>query len=67
LDFALSRLTEQDSRKGRLIELTYFGGMNAEEAALVLGVSTATVNRDLKLAKAWLRNKIDSSQARSES
>jgi DNA-directed RNA polymerase specialized sigma24 family protein len=41
--------------------------MNAEEVALVLGVSTATVNRDLKLAKAWLRNKIDSSQARSES
>ncbi|AXC13619.1 hypothetical protein ACPOL_4344 [Acidisarcina polymorpha] len=67
LDFALSRLTEQDARKGRLIELTYFGGMNAAETAIVLGVSTATVNRDLKLAKAWLRNEIGSAQARLES
>jgi len=63
LDIALSRLTEQDARKGRLIELTYFGGLNAEEAALVLGVSAATVNRDLKLAKGWLRNEMDSAQA----
>jgi RNA polymerase sigma factor (TIGR02999 family) len=67
LDFALSRLTAQDERKGRLIELTYFGGMNSEETAVVLGVSTATVNRDLKLAKAWLRNEIGNSQVRSES
>ena len=64
LDIALSRLTEQDSRKGRLIELTYFGGSSAEEAAIVLGVSTATVNRDLKLAKAWLRNEMDNPQKR---
>lgn len=67
LDFALLRLSEQDARKGRLIELTYFGGMNAEETAVVLGVSTATVNRDLKLAKAWLRNEIGSSQAHPDS
>jgi len=60
LDIALSRLSEQDSRRGRLIELTYFGGLSAEEAAIVLGVSTATINRDLKLAKAWLRNEMDS-------
>lgn len=61
LDDALSRLTQQDARKGRLIELSYFGGMNCEEAAAVLEVSTATVNRDLKLAKAWLRHALSDS------
>src|SRR5580658_1201465 len=54
MDAALDRLAQQDQRKARLIELTYFGGMNAEEAAVVLEISTATVNRDLKLARAWL-------------
>jgi len=65
LDLALTRLTEQDARKGRLIELTYFGGLNAEEAAIVLSVSTATVNRELKLGKAWLRNEMDGPQEHS--
>jgi RNA polymerase sigma factor (TIGR02999 family) len=58
LDDALTRLTQQDERKGRLMELTYFGGMNCEEAAEALEVSTATINRDLKLAKAWLRQEL---------
>ena len=60
LDEALTRLSEQDARKARLIELTYFGGMNCEEAAAALQISTATVNRDLKLAKAWLRGALAS-------
>jgi DNA-directed RNA polymerase specialized sigma24 family protein len=46
LDVALTRLAQQDERKARLIELTYFGGMRAEEAATVLEISTATVNRE---------------------
>ncbi len=58
LDDALTRLTQQDERKGRLMELTYFGGMNCDEAAEALQVSTATINRDLKLAKAWLRQEL---------
>jgi len=58
LDVALTRLARQDERKARLIELTYFGGMNAEEAASVLEISTATVNRELKLARAWLQNEM---------
>jgi RNA polymerase sigma factor (TIGR02999 family) len=58
LDAALTRLSEQDQRKARLIELTYFGGMNAEEAAAALEISTATVNRDLKLARAWLQREL---------
>lgn len=61
LDFALTRLSQQDERKGRLIELSYFGGMNCEEVAAVLEVSTATVNRELKLAKAWLRHELSAS------
>ncbi|MGA3345008.1 MAG: sigma-70 family RNA polymerase sigma factor [Terracidiphilus sp.] len=58
LDAALIRLSQQDPRKGRLIELTYFGGLSCEEAAALLEVSTATINRDLKLAKAWLRREL---------
>jgi RNA polymerase sigma factor (TIGR02999 family) len=58
LDAALTRLGKQDQRKARLIELTYFGGMSAEEAAAVLEISTATVNRDLKLARAWLQHEL---------
>jgi RNA polymerase sigma factor (TIGR02999 family) len=60
LDDAMNRLSVQDARKAKLIELSYFGGMNCEEAAAVLQVSTATVNRDLKLAKAWLRHELAS-------
>jgi RNA polymerase sigma-70 factor (ECF subfamily) len=58
LDAALTRLSKQDPRKGRLIELSYFGGLTCEEAAAILDVSTATVNRDLKVARAWLRREL---------
>ena len=67
LDAALTRLSEQDPRKARLIELFYFGGLKCEEAAVVLEISTATVNRDLKLAKAWLRNELSAASPRIES
>jgi RNA polymerase sigma factor (TIGR02999 family) len=67
LDAALTHLSEQDPRKARLIELFYFGGLKCEEAALILEVSTATVNRDLKLAKAWLRQELVSGSSRAES
>jgi len=60
LDFALDRLSQQAPRKARLIELFYIGGLKCEEAAVVLDVSTSTVNRDLKLAKAWLRRELRS-------
>jgi len=58
LDTALNRLAQQDARKARLIELTYFAGLNAEEASAVMEISTATVNRDLKLARAWLQREL---------
>lgn len=54
LDEALMKLAEVDERKSRVIELRHFGGLSVEETAEVLNVSTATINRDLKLAVAWL-------------
>lgn len=60
LDQALQRLQQQDARKARLMEMVYFGGLNCDEAALVLEVSVATVNRDLKLAKAWMKHELRS-------
>jgi RNA polymerase sigma factor (TIGR02999 family) len=60
LDQALKRLQQQDERKARLMEMVYFGGLNCDEAALVLEVSVATVNRDLKLAKAWMKHELRS-------
>ena len=54
LDDALTKLAEVDERKSRVVELRHFGGLSVEETAEVLGVSTATVNRDFKMAKAWI-------------
>jgi len=58
LNQALDRLALQDDRKAKLMEMHYFGGMNCDEVAAVLTVSVATVNRDLKLARAWLRREL---------
>src|SRR6516165_8622044 len=55
LDEALSKLAEVDERKSRAIELKYFGGMTTEEIGSVLGISVATVGRELRLGQAWLR------------
>ena len=54
IDQALDRLTELDPRKARLVELTFFGGLEQEEAAIAVGISPATVRRELRLAKAFL-------------
>jgi RNA polymerase sigma-70 factor (ECF subfamily) len=54
LDEALTRLAETDPRKGRVVELRYFGGLSVEETAEVLKVSPQTVMRDWNLAKLWL-------------
>jgi RNA polymerase sigma factor (TIGR02999 family) len=54
LDDALSRLAAFDARKGRVVELRFFGGLSVEETAAVLKVSSETVLRDWKLAKVWL-------------
>ena len=54
LDDALKRLTLIDERKGRVVELRFFGGLDVKETAEVLKVSKETVMRDWKLAKEWL-------------
>ncbi len=54
IDQALDRLAEVDARKARLVELTFFGGLEQEEAAEAVGISPATVRRELRLAKAFL-------------
>jgi RNA polymerase sigma factor (TIGR02999 family) len=54
LDEALTKLSEIDPRKVKLVELRYFGGLSAEETAVVLGVSEITVKREWLKTKAWL-------------
>jgi RNA polymerase sigma factor (TIGR02999 family) len=54
LDDALEALARVNERKARVVELRFFGGLTVEETAHVLDVSTDTVLRDWKLAKAWL-------------
>ena len=60
LDDALEALARIDERKAQVVELRFFGGLTVEEAAHVLGVSTDTVLRDWKLAKAWLLRELRS-------
>jgi RNA polymerase sigma factor (TIGR02999 family) len=54
LDEALQALAAFDTRKSQVVELRFFGGLNSEETAEVLGVSPDTVLRDWKLARTWL-------------
>jgi RNA polymerase sigma factor (TIGR02999 family) len=58
LDDALSALAALDPRQARVVEIRFFGGLSIEDAALVLGISTATVERDWGLARAWLYRRL---------
>ncbi len=62
LDEALAELATLDPRKGRVVELRYFGGLSLEETAAVLEVSVMTVRRDWRAAKAWLYKKVMSDE-----
>jgi RNA polymerase sigma factor (TIGR02999 family) len=55
---ALQALERQDERKARVIEAHIFGGLTYDETAAALGISPATVDRDLRLAKAWLAREL---------
>jgi RNA polymerase sigma factor (TIGR02999 family) len=59
LNEALEELTAMDPQQGRIVELKFFGGLSIEETAEVLGISHSTVERDWKMARAWLRRKLD--------
>ena len=54
LDEALASLSQVDPRKGRVVELRFFGGLSVEETAEVLQISSETVLRDWRMAKTWL-------------
>lgn len=54
LDDALETLAEISPRQSRIVEMRFFGGLKIEETAAILGISTATVKLDWKMAKAWL-------------
>ncbi len=58
LDHALRELAAVDPRKAQAVELTYFAGLTYEELAEALGVSRATAHRDLRLARAWLHDRL---------
>ena len=58
LDQALGDLEALDPRQARIVELRFFGGLGVEETAVVVGVSSATVKREWRTARAWLRREI---------
>ena len=58
LDEALASLAVIDPQQSRIVELRFFGGLTIEETAQSIGVSPATVKRDLNVAKAWLHREM---------
>ncbi|MGB9233071.1 MAG: sigma-70 family RNA polymerase sigma factor [Terriglobales bacterium] len=58
VDEALTRLAKFDPQQAQLVELRFFGGLDLDEAAAVLGVSRTTVKRNWNLAKAWLAREL---------
>ena len=67
LDEALASLSEFDPRKGRVVELRYFGGLSVEETAEVMEISPETAKRDWKMAKAWLFGELTGKRERTNS
>jgi RNA polymerase sigma factor (TIGR02999 family) len=60
---SLSRLEKLDPRQARIVELRYFSGLTVDETAEALGLSSKTVMRELKVAKAWLYGDLKERQA----
>lgn len=58
LDAALERLEALDPRQARILEQRYFGGLSLEETAEAVGISLATVKRELRFARAWLADEL---------
>jgi RNA polymerase sigma-70 factor, ECF subfamily len=58
VDQALDRLAGRDPRLARIVELRFFVGLTEEETGEVLGISTRTVKREWKVAKAWLHGEL---------
>ncbi len=58
LNEALDELAKMDPQQSRIVELKFFGGLSIEEIAEVMGIGHATVERDWKMARAWLRRQL---------
>ena len=58
LDEAMSELEQHDERIARTLELNYFAGLTREEAAVQLDVSVRTLDRDLRMGRAWLKARL---------
>ena len=58
LNDALNTLAELDPRQSRVVELRFFAGLSLEETSEVMGIGTATVQRDWTAARAWLHREI---------
>jgi RNA polymerase sigma factor (TIGR02999 family) len=62
LDEALNRLAKLDPEQSRLVELRYFAGLSIEETAEVLGTSPATVKRQWRVVRAWLKRELSGTE-----
>lgn len=58
LDEALTKLGSVDERQAQVVEMRFFAGMEEEEIASILGISSRTVKRDWRIARAWLYNEL---------
>src|SRR5262249_24987140 len=58
IDKALNELAMADPRQAQIVELRFFGGLTHEEVASTLGISLRTVNRQWRLARAWLHQRV---------
>ena len=63
LDDALNQLSRISPRQSRIVEMRYFGGLSIEETSEFLGVSSATVERDWTVARAWLHRQINRTES----
>jgi RNA polymerase sigma factor (TIGR02999 family) len=64
VDEALSRLAALDPRKARIVELRYFGGLGVEEIAELLDLSSRTIKREWRWARAWLYRELGDEERR---
>jgi RNA polymerase sigma factor (TIGR02999 family) len=58
LNAALDALAQFDERQARVVEMRFFGGMSTEEISSATGISTATVERELRTARVWLMRQL---------
>jgi RNA polymerase sigma factor (TIGR02999 family) len=58
LDEAMNELAALDERKARLVELRFFGGLSADEAANLLGIARSTAAEEWRMARAWLGRRL---------